>query len=323
MAHMVETMFSANGITPWHGLGNIIDEAPTSHDALIAAGLDWKVQGMPLAAKLENGLMMDVPNFYANVRNTDGAVLGVVGNKYKIVQNAEAFAFTDNLLNNEFGIEVKYETAGSLDGGKRVWMLAKLPMQSILGDSIIPYVAIVNSHDGKGAVRVVMTPTRVVCQNTLTMGLQAATRSWSVTHAGNLEAKLEDARNTLQLATAYMEALEEDAEKLQQIAVSDKAFEDLLQELFPYNPFARGDKKNKNNGEARQLITDIYREKADLKGFKGTAWGVYNAVADYASHLEPLKKVRDFTRYRERRFAGFLDGNNDLNRAENLLRKLA
>jgi len=322
MAANVETMFSASGKTPWHGLGMVVEDAQNSADALKLAGLDWQVQRFPLKA-VQNDSLLDVADFYANVRTTDNSVLGVVGDKYKIVQNAEAFAFTDNLIHNEFGIDVRYETAGSLCGGRRVWMLAKLPMKSILGDDIVPYIAIVNNHDGKGAVRVAMTPTRVVCQNTLTLGLQMATRMWSTTHAGNLEAKLEDARNTLQLATSYMESMEARAEQLQQTKVTAEQFDEMLAELFPYNPFARGDKKNKHNSDARQLISDIYYGKGDIKKFVGTAWGVYNAMADYASHLEPLKKVQSFDRFRERKLAGFIDGSNELNAVEAWLSKIA
>lgn len=321
--HNVETMFSSNGITPWHGIGRIIEEAPTSHDALTLAGLDWRVNSLPLTAKVSDDLQLEVPNFFANVRDTDNKVLGVVGDRYKIVQNADAFAFTDNLINNEFGVEVKYETAGSLQGGKRVWLLARLPMRSIMHDEIIPYIVFVNSHDGKGSVRVAMTPTRVVCQNTLTLGLQKATRTWSTTHAGNLDGKLEEAKDTLKLAQAYMDALEEEAENLQQTFVSDRMFEDMLSEMFPYNPFATNDKKNKNNRENRQLLSEIYYSKVDLKPFRNTAWGVYNAVADFTSHLEPMRKLTDVTRFRERRFAGFIDGSNELAFTEDYLRKLA
>lgn len=319
MAHEVDTMFSANGVVPWHGLGRIIREAPTSHDALVAAGLDWSVNGVPVAAKIGNSYS-EIPNTVANVRSSDNRVLGIVSGRYQIVQNEEAFAFTDMLVNNEFGIDVQYETAGSLQDGKRVWMLAKLPMQTILGDKIVPYIAIINNHDGKGAVRVIMTPTRIVCQNTLTLGLSKAKRSWSTTHVGNLESKLEDAKNTLDLANAYMEALEEEAERLQQIAVSDKLFKEMLLEMYPHDPFSRYDTKNENNRKARELVTDIYKQTEDLSPFYGTAWGVYNAMADYASHPEPRRKMLDFTKYKERQLAGFFDGTSELDKFESVLR---
>ena len=118
MSALIETMMSVRE-KPWHGLGVIVKDAPTSAEALRLAGLDWKVERQQLM--LPNGRA--IPDQYANVRTSDGSVLGLVTGKYQIVQNDEAFAFTDNLI----GGDVRYETAGSLMGGKRVWMLARLP----------------------------------------------------------------------------------------------------------------------------------------------------------------------------------------------------
>lgn len=110
MAANVETMFYVRE-KPWHGLGTCVEEAPTSADALRLAGLDWEVKQRSIqvcgGAKIEN--------FKANVRSSDGAVLGVVSDRYQIVQNAEAFSFTDELI----GGDVRYETAGSLQNGKK------------------------------------------------------------------------------------------------------------------------------------------------------------------------------------------------------------
>jgi|LSQX01.2.fsa_nt_gb phage/plasmid-like protein (TIGR03299 family) len=315
----MNTRFYSKQFAPWANTGKSIVEAPDSTEALKRAGLDWKVNRLALTAEGN----LPVPNFFANVRSDDNAILGIVGNRYKIVQNEEAFAFTDNLIHNEMGVKVTYDSAGSFGNGKRVWMMAKLPTISIMNDDIIPYVVIVNSHDGKGSVRVSVIPMRIACYNALALALSKATRSWSTTHAGDLAAKLEDASNTLDLATAYMTALEEEAELLQQTRISDKLFEEFLEEMFPFNPFATNDKKNNNNLESRQLIRDIYSQKEDLKMFRGTAWGVYNAFADYTSHLEPLRKVSNVSLFRERRFAGFIDGTNELAAIENLIRKTA
>lgn len=111
MAANVETMFYVRE-KPWHGLGTKVMEAPTSKDALILAGLDWKVQQKPIFTE-SNQL---IPGYKANVRDIDNKALGVVSDKYKVIQNDEAFAFTDALL----GEGVRYETAGSLKGGKTV-----------------------------------------------------------------------------------------------------------------------------------------------------------------------------------------------------------
>lgn len=179
MAANVETMFSVR-VTPWHGLGEIIQEAPTSDDAIRIAGLDWRVIQSELICK-ENGQVID--GFKVNIRDTDKKTLGIVTDRYKIVQNSEAFAFTDALL----GEGVRYETAGSLASGRRVWMLAKLEDRIITDELIEPYLVFTNSHDGTGAVRVAITPVRVVCQNTLNLALQTAERQWSCAHKGDIQ----------------------------------------------------------------------------------------------------------------------------------------
>lgn len=136
MAANVETMFSVRE-KPWHGLGVVVEEAPSSEEALRLAGLDWRVVQKSLYTN--SGL---VDGYKANVRESDNTVLGVVTDRYKVVQNTEAFAFTDNLL----GEGVKYETTGSLQGGKKVWILARLPREYIMsGERITPYLVFSNS----------------------------------------------------------------------------------------------------------------------------------------------------------------------------------
>ena len=199
MAANIETMFYTR-TAPWHNMGTRVDEALTSKDALIYAGLDWQVLQEPVytsAGELVSG-------YKVNVRDIDRNILGVVSDRYKIVQNEEAFSFTDALL----GEGVKYETAGSIANGKIVWMLAKMPQRYIIsGDAIEPYLVFSNTHDGSGAIRVAMTPIRVVCQNTLNLALRGAQRSWSARHTSNVLNRLDEARETLQLANAYMSQL--------------------------------------------------------------------------------------------------------------------
>ncbi len=118
----VEAMFSVRE-TPWHGLGRIIMDAPASREALELAGLDWQVE----SRNIYSGTGAMIPGYRANVRSTD---MGVVSDRYRIVQNKEAFQFTDDLL----GEGVTYETAGSLQGGKKVWMLARLPRKYLIAE---------------------------------------------------------------------------------------------------------------------------------------------------------------------------------------------
>lgn len=119
--------------------------------------------------------------------------MGGVSDRDKIVQNEDAFAFTDELL----GEGITYETAGSQQTGRRTWLLAKLPKRYIIsGDEITLYLVFMNSHDGTGAIKAAMTPMGVVCQNTLNLALATARRSWSTIHTGDIHGKLEDTSET-------------------------------------------------------------------------------------------------------------------------------
>lgn len=199
MTANVESMFYVR-TAPWHGLGEKVMAAPDSESALIAAGLNWNVVQETIYTQEEE----KVEGYKANIRDTDRSVLGVVTDRYKIVQNREAFAFTDELL----GEGVRYETAGSLQGGRKVWLLAHLPHEYIIsGERISPYLLFSNAHDGIGAIKVALTPIRVVCQNTLNLALTTAKRCWSMNHTGNIEGKMREARDTLFMAEKYMDEL--------------------------------------------------------------------------------------------------------------------
>lgn len=182
MAANVESMFYVRE-TPWHGLGTKVQEAPDSKEALRLAGLDWKVLQEPIRTAQGEA----VPGYKANVRDVDRKVLGVVTDRYKVIQNEEAFAFVDSLL----GEGVRFETAGSLQEGKSVWLLAHLPHEYIIsGERISPYLVFSNTHDGSGAVKAAITPIRVVCNNTLNLALSTAKRSWSMIHTGDIKDKI-------------------------------------------------------------------------------------------------------------------------------------
>ena len=300
MAHEVESMYyvsnEANGrFKPWHGLGESVEEAPTSAEAIKKAGLDWEVRSDKLL--LENGI--EVPGYKANVRSTDNSVLGVVTDRYKIVQNREAFDFTDNLI----GEGVTYETAGSLAGGKRVWLLAKMPESKILGDDFENYICFTNSHDGNSAIRVCMTPVRVVCNNTLNLALSTAKRSWSTKHAGNMNAKLAEARFTLQLANEYLDALAVEAERLANIRVTRERLDQIINEMFPICE-EDSDRKATNTKAVRDAFYACYFAP-DIAKFRDTAWGAVNAMSDMATHMAPTRAT---STYRENNWGRTMDG---------------
>ncbi len=303
MAANVESMFYTRE-KPWHGLGTRVTEAPDSKTALAVAGLDWKV----LQKKIYTPDRMPIPGYKANVRDVDRKVLGVVTDRYKIVQNEEAFAFTDALL----GEGVRYETAGSLQEGKRVWMLAKLPNEYIItGERISPYLVFSNSHDGSGAIKVAMTPIRVVCQNTLNLALSQAKRSWSAVHTGNIGNKLEEAKETLCLAEQYMDSLGREIEGLSMKKLSDGKVMEYIEILLPTLEEA-GPQQQRNVMRLREDMKMRYFDAPDLQQTGKSAYRFLNAVSDFATHAKPL---RETSNYKENLFMRTMDGNAMIDKA--------
>lgn len=308
MAANVETMFYTRE-KPWHGLGTMVAEAPNSKDALRLAGLNWKVLQEPVYTENEELIQ----GYKANVRDTDRKVLGVVTDRYKVIQNEEAFAFTDTLL----GEGVRYETAGSLQEGRRVWMLARLPREFIIGgERISPYMVFSNTHDGSGAVKTALTPIRVVCNNTLNLALRTAKRSWSMIHTGDISGKIEEAKNTLLLADEYMTALGQEFENLRKIKLSEKQVLDYIKILLPMEENysllqKRGVEKLRADMKMR------YFDAPDLNDVGNNGYRFVNAVSDFATHSTPRRKTAN---YKENIFARTADGNPMIDRAYQLVK---
>jgi phage/plasmid-like protein (TIGR03299 family) len=277
----------------------ILADAPNSAEALKLAGLDWTVEQTPVF--MDDGT--EIENYKANIRSDDKTVLGIVTNRYKIVQNADAFSFTDAIVGEtEDGI-VRYETAGSLNGGKRVWLLAKMPTKKVLDDDVEPYMVFSNSHDGTGAIKICMTPIRVVCNNTLSLALSTAQRSWSTKHIGNLDEKLAEARHCLGMANLYMDALDEEADRLANITLDFEQINEILDQMFPVTE-NDSDRKKANIQKVKDNYSVCYF-MPDIAKFKGTAWGAVNAMSDMIGHSAPNRNTAN---YEENRWGKIMDG---------------
>ena len=316
MAHNIETMFSVRE-KPWHyeetkDVTKLIQEAPTSKEALELAGLDWDVVQTPVY--MENGI--EIPNYKANVRSTDNACLGIVTDRYKIVQNTEAFAFTDAIVGETEDGVVKYETAGSLCGGKKIWLLAKMPTTKVLDDEIDPYMFFSNSHDGTGAIKVGMTPIRIVCNNTLNMALNSAKRQWSTKHVGDMQSKLEEAKFCLQMADKYMKRLDEEADRLANAKLYKEQIDEILDELFPIDDNDTDRKKRTVQAEKDSFYVAYFMP--DIVKFRDTAWGAVNAMSDVVTHQTPKRNTKSFN---ENRWGKIMDGHVMFDRFVELVNK--
>ena len=299
MSANVETMFyvkKSERDVPWHGLGTSIENAPTSEEALRIAGLDWTVDSKPI--QVCGG--QKIAGYSANVRSSDGAVLGVVGSRYKIVQNVDAFSFTDGII----GEGAVYETAGSLNGGRTVWMLAKLDQMKLAGDETDQYLCFANTHDGSGSVKVCITPIRVVCNNTLNAALSGTKRKFSMRHTTNVNSRIEEAKQVLGLAARYQVELADFAEAMAKRYLEDKELKRILNSIFDPKGEKPTELQKRNAEECKQAFYVCYAAP-DIAKFQGTAWGAINAMSDLVGHSLPHRNTQT---YNELNWGRIMDG---------------
>lgn len=304
MVAEVDAMFSVNEV-PWHGLGKILDKPPTTEDAIVMAGLNWDVETAPLyVVDLgPNSRSQDLPGWVAEdhlteapavaIRRVDNEkILGVVGTGYRPLQNKSAFKFFDPFI--EQGV-VTLETAGSLKGGKRVWVLGRVQnghgsAEIVKGDEVKRYVLLANSHDGTMAIRTGFTCVRVVCNNTLQYAVNSrASKLLRVRHTENAEAALEKIRETMDLANQEFVA---SCEQMRSLARKGVVTEDIKEYIrLVFQPKVVLPKEGEEVEEpCKRIIENIIplfeaeNDRMPDPNAKGTYWAAYNGITAYLSH---------------------------------------
>ncbi|GIG23330.1 hypothetical protein Cch01nite_40540 [Cellulomonas chitinilytica] len=284
----------------WHRLGTTVTgEAFTAEEAMTLGHLGgWNVHKVPLTASevTPDGVThMDVPGF-ATVRTNpftgQPEPLGVVGDAYTPLQNEEHAEFL-NLLADESG--AIFDTAGSLRGGRQVFVTMRLPQYLLVGgsDRVDLNIAALNSHDGSGAYRLLVTPVRVVCANTQNAALRDHVSSWSIRHTRNAKSAVQAARTALGLTFAYVDAFQAEADKMIAATVTDAEFYALVSDLFG-TPETDTQARTRNAHTHRSATLAHLWHQADTQdGIRGTAWGAYQAVAEYVDHFAPVRDRRN------------------------------
>jgi len=296
MAHEVETMMYA-GATPWHGLGKKVAGLQTAGEAIIAAGLDWEVETVPLFTR-DDGEFKKVPDKIAIRRVKDRRVYGVATPKYTPIQNAEAFQFFDGVVGEKKAI---YETAGSLRNGERIWIMANLKgTVDVKGDEIKRYLILMNSHDGSLALQMFFSPVRVVCMNTLRMALAQAGDSFYSRHTAGILLRVKTAHEILGLATKFYRDFMAEARQLATLALPAPKLPLLLNAAFKQPDSIRME----DIANVTKIQMDKVKEliEVDRKEFPkelhGTAWEAYNAVAKYTDYYRPYRSEAKDARLR-------------------------
>jgi phage/plasmid-like protein (TIGR03299 family) len=305
MAHALEQ--GANGETSfaerkrtapaWHGLGTVFDtdaEINTAQMLEMAHLNGWNV-------RLEKVTFPDnytvAKDAYAVVRNhpynQNPDVLATVGERYKVVQNEELFAFGDGILDGG----AQWETAGSIKDGRVVFGSLVVPKEFIIdpngiADKTVTYLLMHTSHDGSTSLQANITPVRVVCQNTLNMALKDTVQSFKVKHTQTISGRMEEARRVLGLTFDHMTHFEDLAKSLFETEITNAQFDKLVANLYP----AKDDADKMANTKYQQkidTIQNLYRVSSTQDGIRGTKWGALNALTERVDYFRTARTGND------------------------------
>ena len=294
----------------WHGLGQIVTDYPTSAEAIKHAGLDYEVIKSPLYTNASNIIdptesleirdnEVNVPNYFANIRTDNNAVLGVVGKEYHIVQNREAFSFFDAIVGGTDGI--LYETAGALGNGERIFITAKLPDYIRVGngdDVTEKYIFLTTSHDGSGSITAAFTPVRIVCQNTLNASLRNMSNVVRIRHTSGAKQRLENAHKVMGLANEFSNQLEDIFNNWAKVKVADNEVKKMIQFALCPNKETLQHLNAGNDDEIstvfKNTVEDAFAyamtsDSQQMNTTKGTLFGAYNAVTGYYQNVRSYK----------------------------------
>lgn len=281
----------------WHNLGQIVQDYPTSAEAIHHAGLDYEVEKRKLFTPALEDTNIEVPNYFSTIRTDNNTVLGVVGKDYQIIQNRDAFSFFDSIVG---GDGILYETAGALGKGERIFITAKLPNYIRVGndDLIEKYLFLTTSHDGSGSITAAFTPIRIVCANTLNAALRTQTNTVRIRHTSNAKQRLEQAHKVMGISDNLSMQLESIFNNWAKVRITDSELKKLIQSALVPNKEVL---KTIQNGKEEELSTcfinmvDSAFEYAMsnpsqlMDTTKGTVFGAYNAVTGYFQNVRSYK----------------------------------
>ena len=282
----------------WHRLGTVLDDAFTAEQAMEQGLLGgWNVRALPMEATDDTGEIVTVTDRRAIVRtnpvNYATEYLGAVGNAYHIIQNEEHAELLDALV-DESGAH--FETAGALNGGRQVFITMKLPDHIQVGgvDRVDTYLAAMNSHDGSTPFTIMVTPVRIVCQNTLNVALGArSTGKYRVRHTSGAQRLIRgQAREALDLSFKYLDGFAEEAERLINTTLTQGQFEQIIKQEFGASEDALPAVVAR--AEAKQdEFASLFRDSFTHEGVRETAWAGFNALTEWYDHSSPTRGAGD------------------------------
>jgi phage/plasmid-like protein (TIGR03299 family) len=299
----------------WHGLGNVIPGGTDNiDDVLRLGGIAYGVEKRNVRYSFMGDgettpSLRTAADYHVTVRTDTGAALGVVGSKYEVIQNRDLFVFLQDLVADH---GVIWESAGALRGGKRVFVTMRLP-ESVrideqgIDDEIVPFVVMLNGHDGRSPAQALVTPWRVVCANTERFAVRDAHSTWKVRHTASAMDRIAEARRTLGLTVEYYEEWAAEETLLAQTEITMRDVEKLIADLWPVKDDAPVRTRNAATRRSEQLA-DMYRAESERLG--RTAYAAERAITDYLDHIAPRRPGKTMTEEIARATA-LLEGSDD------------
>ena len=299
MAHNLEqwgesTAFALRGNPAWHGLANVLFDEDSHVDTktmLDSAMLsNWNVRLEPVTFPADYRVVKPAYSVVrTNPADSGNDVLSVVGDRYSVFQNEDLFAFGDNILDGGG----RWESAGSIKQGRQVFGSIKIDRDLILdpngiADKTESYLLITTSHDGSSAIQAMVTPVRVVCQNTLNMALGSGKQSFKVRHTAKQADRIDEARRVLGLSFAHMDLFDIMAQDLFKTEFTNKQFDELVLSIYPQPDVASKAAFTKHTDKV-DFIKALYLNSPTQAGITGTAWGALNAMTEHLDYFRAGK----------------------------------
>lgn len=277
----------------WHHLGTVLPEAFTAEDAMKHGHLGgWNVRKAPLFTEVQ-GRRLEIPSRYAIVRDNPIVkdqvdVLGNVGEAYRILQNEELAGLLDALV-DESGAH--FQTAGAIDGGRRVFVTLQLPGSVRVGgaDPVKNYIAAMTSHDGSSSTTLMVTPVRIVCQNTMNLAFKESTNLFRVRHtSGASKLLVQQAREALDFTFDYLDGFQEQAEQLINTTMTQNMFEEIITREFGAPKDAPAITRTRADNKLAEMA-ELFSDSFTHAGVRETAWAGLNALTEWHDHLSPVR----------------------------------
>jgi phage/plasmid-like protein (TIGR03299 family) len=291
--------FVSNTEKAWHGLGTIVDHAMTSQEAIELANLDFDVKQTSIHARIvnEEGIALYSPydERVANYRTDTNEVLGLVGSRYEIIQNKEAFGFFDSIIDKG---EAIFQTAGALGKGERIFITAKLPQDMLVGgEQCEKYIILSNSHNGSSAIVAGFTTIRIVCNNTLQAALGSLSNKVSIIHRKGAKNQLEQAHTLMGITSKYMLEVEDIFNQMAKTPIGDIKLKEYITDVMKPT-YVGFDADKKDSTRFKNQVNDIYEfalghPTQTTDAARGTLWGAYNSISGYYNYIKPYKTQED------------------------------